>query len=199
LTHRLNRAAMRLKRAKPEPEPYGPPDDGTVRFLLMRPSPLPECERYTVRLPKINIDLECDAAERLACDLSRSLRRAGLSQTPSVVLDGEEVEVARIAIGDAIKVIDWHLREIDPNNREDLDNRETLLSIPDDAILRFDFDQARTLMNAIEELHGYEDEIGRPDNFYYDDDRFNQLLVRLQDATSPGSSHPTDLDGIIWP
>jgi hypothetical protein len=47
---------MRLKRAKPEPEAIGPPDAGTVRFLLVRPSSLPEYERYTVRLPKININ-----------------------------------------------------------------------------------------------------------------------------------------------
>jgi hypothetical protein len=145
------------------------------------------------------LTLECDAAERLACDISRSLRRAGLSQRPTVVIDGEKVEVARIAIGDAIKVIDWCLKEIDPNNRQDLDNRETLLSIRDEEILNLDFDQARTLMHAIEELHGSEDQAGRADNFYYDDDRFNQLFIRLQDATSPGSSHPTDLDGIIWP
>ena len=87
-------------------------------------------------------------------------------------------------------------------------DRETLMSIIDvdgqrpvrREVLRLDFDQARTLTRWIEELHTYPEEVvGRPKNFYNDDDRFNQLLMLLQDATSPGWSDPRDLDGIIWP
>lgn len=202
---------MRLRRKKLEPEPYGPPDDGSVRFLLVRPSPLPEDERYTVRLPKISIDLGRDAAEKLARDISRALRKAGVDQPPSIDLHDEMAEVARMVIEDAVKAIDHdancHLlieRAPDPQRAFD---RQTLLSIIDGdtqppvrhEVLSLDFDQARTLIAWIEEVDTEPEEVvGRPENFYYDDDRFDRLLMLLQDTTSPGWSDPTE-HVIIWP
>lgn len=162
-------------------------NNATIKYVMVRPSSLPAYERYTVIFPKLYIDLDHDAAEKLARDVSRSLRRAGVAQNATIELRGDEADVARIAIDDAIKIIDWYLSEIEPNSREYLDNRETLLSIGvDKPVLSLDFDQARTLMDAIEELGTFEEEAGRPENFYYDDDRFNQLFMRVQDATSPG-------------
>jgi hypothetical protein len=178
--------------------------------LLVRPSSLPEYERYTVRLPKINIDVGYKAAEKLARDISRALRKAGVNQPPSIELQSEMAAVARIIIEDSVKAIDDDAQrdrlvdgDSDPERGSD---RKSLLSIIEGKtqppvrreVLRLDFDQARTLISWIEELETYPEEaVGHPKNFYYDDDRFNQLLMLLQDATSPGSSQ--DLDGIIWP
>lgn len=166
----------------------------TIKVVLRRSSPLPEYETFDVLVPAI-IGIGMEAAEKVARDISRSLREAGVIQYPTIVLEGEDIEVARLAINDTVKSIDFEaeveaLAEVEPSQR-DRENpriRETLLSIGDGEVLKLDLDQAWTLQEAIELLPTIEPLIDRRENFYYDDDRFNNLFMRLQDATGPQRS-----------
>lgn len=76
------------------------------------------------------------------------------------------------------------MAEVKPSERDRKDpkTRETLLSIGDGEVLMLDFEQAWILQTAIEWLPSLPD---RPESFYRDDHRFNQLWMRLDDATVP--------------
>jgi len=165
---------------------------GAVKVVCQTPYD----KTFDVQVPSI-VGLDLDTADKLACGVSRAFREAGVEQDPTIVLEGEDVAVAQLTIGDTVKAIDFMaesevLAEVKPSerDREDPKTRETLLSIGDGEVLMLDFEQAWVLQTVIELLSTIEPLIDRPESFYYDDDRFNQLYMRLHDATAPAAQTP---------